>query len=184
MYLTIYLLISVAKFLAGILTRAFNGPKPEYFKLLPMLCTNESNDFEPNLARDCAVTLAYLAQVIVPIEVIPSCLDAIEQIVDKSTSWKSKAAVLELLQVSKYIRLFVHVMYYWYNSCPPKQHKFLQIYFIFQGNCVFQHAKCSIARSMAKKSTWDGRERSYGLFSRSTSKSKPSIIRIITLRIR
>ena len=80
-----------------------------------MLCTNESNDFEPNLARDCAVTLAYLAQVIVPIEVIPSCLDAIEQIVDKSTSWKSKAAVLELLQVSKYKGLFVHVMYYWYN---------------------------------------------------------------------
>ena len=114
MYLAIYLLISVAKFLAGILTRAFNGPKPEYFKLLPMLCTNESNDFEPNLARDCAVTLAYLAQVIVPIEVIPSCLDAIEQIVDKSTSWKSKAAVLELLQVSKYKRLFFRVMYYWY----------------------------------------------------------------------
>ena len=65
-----------------------------------MLCANESNDFEPNLARDCAVTLAYLAQVIVPIEVIPSCLDAVEQIVDNSTSWKSKAAVLELLQVS------------------------------------------------------------------------------------
>ena len=65
-----------------------------------MLCTNESNDFEPNLARDCAVTLAYLAQVIVPLKVLPSCLDAIEQIVDKSVSWKSKAAVLEFLQVS------------------------------------------------------------------------------------
>jgi len=97
--IAIRLLQTVAKFLAGILTRAFNGPKPEYFKLLPMLCANESNDFEPNLARDCAVTLAYLAQVIVPIEVIPSCLDAVEQIVDNSTSWKSKAAVLELLQV-------------------------------------------------------------------------------------
>ena len=71
-----------------------------------MLCTNESNDFEPNLARDCAVTLAYLAQVIVPLNVLPSCLDAIEQIVDKSVSWKSKAAVLEFLQVSyNYIRL-------------------------------------------------------------------------------
>lgn len=64
-----------------------------------MLCTNESNDFEPNLARDCSVTLAYIAQVIVPMSVIPPCLDAIEQIVDKLTSWKSKAAVLELLQV-------------------------------------------------------------------------------------
>lgn len=95
----IRLLQTVSKFLAGIITRAFNGPKPEYYKLLPMLCTNESNDFEPNLARDCAVTLAYLAQVIVPLNVIPSCLDTIEQIVDKSSSWKSKAAVLELLQV-------------------------------------------------------------------------------------
>ena len=92
----------MSKFLAGILTRAFSGPKPEYYKLLPMLCTNESNDFEPNLARDCAVTLAYLAQVIVPLSVIPSCLDAIEQIVDKSSSWKSKAAVLELLQVKSH----------------------------------------------------------------------------------
>merc|ERR1711894_650577 len=73
----IRMLQTVSKFLAGILTRAFNGPKPEYYKLLPMLCTNESNDFEPNLARDCAVTLAYLAQVIVPLNVLPSCLDAI-----------------------------------------------------------------------------------------------------------
>ena len=93
-------MVAVSKFLSGILTRASNGPKPEYYKILPMLCTNESNDFEPNLARDCAVTLAYFAQVIVPLSVIPSCLDAIEQIVEKSTSWKSKAAVLELLQVS------------------------------------------------------------------------------------
>ena len=95
-----FFLFLVSKFLAGILTRAFSGPKPVYYKLLPMLCTNESNDFEPNLARDCAVTLAYLAQIIVPLNVLPSCLDAIEQIVDKSVSWKSKAAVLEFLQVS------------------------------------------------------------------------------------
>ena len=84
-----------------------------------MLCANESNDFEPNLARDCAVTLAYLAQVIVPIEVIPSCLDAIEQIVDNSTSWKSKAAVLELLQVScrhKKLRIANQILVKLYRS--------------------------------------------------------------------
>ena len=88
--------------MAGILSRAFSGPKPEFYKLLPMLCTNESNDFEPNLARDCAVTLAYFAQVIVPLSVIPTCFDSIEQIIDTSTSWKSKAAVLEFLQVNTY----------------------------------------------------------------------------------
>ena len=91
--------LSVSKFLSGILSRSFYGPKPEYYKLLPMLCTNESNDFEPNLARDCAVTLAYFAQVIVPLSVIPSCLDTVKQIVETSPSWKAKAAVLELLQV-------------------------------------------------------------------------------------
>ena len=41
----------MSKFLAGSLHRAFNGVKPECFQLLEVLCINESNELEPNLAR-------------------------------------------------------------------------------------------------------------------------------------
>ena len=47
---------TVSKFLAGSLHRAFNGVKPECFQLLEVLCINESNELEPNLAR-CVIKL-------------------------------------------------------------------------------------------------------------------------------
>jgi hypothetical protein len=74
------------------------GIRPEYYKLLPMLCNHESNELEPHLARDCAVTLAFIAEAIMPLSVIPVCLESISQVA-KSSSWKAKASVLELLQV-------------------------------------------------------------------------------------
>ena len=46
----------MSKFLAGSLHRAFNGVKPECFQLLEVLCINESNELEPNLAR-CVIKL-------------------------------------------------------------------------------------------------------------------------------
>ena len=56
----------MCKFLTGSLMRAFNPPKPECFLLLPVLCANESSELEPNLSRDCSVTLACLAQSLLP----------------------------------------------------------------------------------------------------------------------
>ena len=90
----------VSKFLAGSLHRAFNGVKPECFQLLEVLCINESNELEPNLARDCTVTLAYFAFTILSREVIGDFLGAVEGIVARSASWKAKTAALDLLQVS------------------------------------------------------------------------------------
>ena len=54
---------TVAKFLSGTLMRAFYGVKREAFDLLPVLCMNESNEFEPHLASDCTYALACLSQV-------------------------------------------------------------------------------------------------------------------------
>ena len=90
---------TVSKFLAGSLYRAFNGVKPECFQLLEVLCINESNELEPNLARDCSVTLAYFASAILAKEVVGDFLGAVEGIVAKSASWKAKSAALDLLQV-------------------------------------------------------------------------------------
>jgi hypothetical protein len=86
--------------LAGSLHRAFNGVKPEVYQLLEVLCINESNDVEPNLARDCTVTLAYLASAIVPPEIIPTCIDAVANVVENTASWKAKDAALTFLQVN------------------------------------------------------------------------------------
>lgn len=91
-------LFSACKFMCGSLMRAFNAAKPEYYKLLLMFCINESSEFETNLARDCTITLACLAQIILPEDLVPGCLQAIDAVA-KSASWKARAAVLDFLQV-------------------------------------------------------------------------------------
>ena len=99
------MLQTVSKFLAGSLYRAFNGVKPECFQLLEVLCINESNELEPNLARDCTVTLAYFASTPLPREVVGDFLSAVEVIVSRSASWKAKSAALDLLQVSVFFNM-------------------------------------------------------------------------------
>ena len=79
--------------------RDFVGIRAEYYKLLPMLCNHESNEIETHLARDCTITLGYMSQAMLPLATVPACLEAINQ-VSKSGSWKARASVLELLQVT------------------------------------------------------------------------------------
>ncbi len=99
---------TVCKFLSGSLMRAFNGVKRESYGLLPVLCMNESNEFEPHLAKDCTYALACLSQTLLPMDVVGDCLDAVEQVATKSTSWKAKCAVLEVLGVSTDMALKLH----------------------------------------------------------------------------
>ena len=81
------------------MVRDLRGIRPEYYKLLPILCIHESNELEPILAKECNMALGDIAQAIVPASVIPTCLEAIQQVY-KSSSWRARASVLELLQVS------------------------------------------------------------------------------------
>ena len=94
-----YWSIAVCKCIGGCLVRDFQGIRAEYYKLLPMLCNHESNEIETHLAKDCIFTLGYMAQAILPLSVIPACLQAIDQ-VSKSGTWKARASVLGLLQVT------------------------------------------------------------------------------------
>ena len=55
------LLQTTCKLLAGVLVRNFYNVKPAMFRLLKLLCLNESSELEPDLARDCTVALACLA---------------------------------------------------------------------------------------------------------------------------
>ncbi len=88
---------AVCKFLAGSLMRGFNGLKRESYLLLPVLCMNESNEFEPHLAKDCTYTLACLSQSLLPVGVVDDCLSAVETVASGSPSWKAKCAVLDVL---------------------------------------------------------------------------------------
>ena len=97
--LVFYWSIAVCKCIGGCLVRDFQGIRAEYYKLLPMLCNHESNEIETHLAKDCIFTLGYMAQAILPLSVIPACLQAIDQ-VSKSGTWKARASVLGLLQVT------------------------------------------------------------------------------------
>jgi len=92
------LLQTMCKLVAGVLLRNWYTVKPDLFQLLEMLALNESSELEPDLARDCNVALACLSTCIVPSQVLPTALTAIEQ-VSQSQSWKAKIAMLEYLQV-------------------------------------------------------------------------------------
>ena len=83
------------------MVRDLRGIRPEYYKLLPILCIHESNELEPILAKECNMALGDIAQAMIPASVIPTALEAISQ-VSKSTSWKARASVLELLQVQSH----------------------------------------------------------------------------------
>ena len=96
---------AVCKCIGGSLVRDLRGIRPEYYKLLPILCIHESNELEPILAKECNMALGDIAQAIVPASVIPTCLEAIQQVY-KSSSWRARASVLELLQVSYLFVLF------------------------------------------------------------------------------
>eukprot|EP00095_Tigriopus_kingsejongensis_P000186 maker-scaffold41_size498431-snap-gene-0.12 protein:Tk00186 transcript:maker-scaffold41_size498431-snap-gene-0.12-mRNA-1 annotation:"proteasome activator complex subunit 4" len=102
--IAIRLLQTTARFLNGSLTRAFNGAKPEVFKLLPVLCNNEANEFEPNLARDCKMTLATMASMIIPLETIPNLIAGVKDVLTLS-SWKANCSALQVLEVSVFMNL-------------------------------------------------------------------------------
>ena len=96
---SLVIVFAVCKCIGGCLVRDFVGIRAEYYKLLPMLCNHESNEIETHLARDCTITLGYMSQAMLPLATVPACLEAINQ-VSKSGSWKARASVLELLQVT------------------------------------------------------------------------------------
>ena len=81
------------------LSRASTPVKPSYYQLLSLLCMYETNEFETHLAKDCVGALASLANTIMPMDVIPVALAAVEDVAKKGSSWKAKKAVLEFLEV-------------------------------------------------------------------------------------
>jgi len=95
---------TMCKLLAGVLLRNWYSVKPELYRFLEMLALNESSELEPDLARDCNVALACLASHMVPQSVLPTAVQAIEDI-SNSSSWKARGAILEFIQVCVFSNL-------------------------------------------------------------------------------
>jgi len=97
---------SVCKLLSGCILRAFNPVNEAFFRLLPVLCMNESSELEPTLARDCTIALACLSQTLLPEKSIDVYLDHVEEVAQKSTSWKAKGVALDMLGVGYTFHLY------------------------------------------------------------------------------
>ena len=96
-----HLLQVVAQCMTGLLCASHHKPKEIYFKMLPVLCANEWNELEPNVAFDCRNALAFLCHNVLEPDLINACLTAVEDLVTNSrTAWKAKVAALEFLQVA------------------------------------------------------------------------------------
>ncbi|XP_071746308.1 LOW QUALITY PROTEIN: proteasome activator complex subunit 4 [Lepeophtheirus salmonis] len=93
------LLQTVSKFVTCIITRGLSEIRIDYFNLLPMLCVHQANSFELSLAQDCTDSLAALSQSILPSNIVPEWIQAMEK-TSTLSSWKARLALLEFLQVS------------------------------------------------------------------------------------
>merc|ERR1719383_1546674 len=102
------LLQTISKLTISLLVRNFYPIKPDLFKLLPMLCINESSELEPELARDCTVALAYLGGALLSPSVVPTAVDSVMEVATNQ-SWKAKVCVLEFLQVLIFINFAAFV---------------------------------------------------------------------------
>ncbi|CAB4067874.1 PSME4 [Lepeophtheirus salmonis] len=94
------LLQTVSKFVTCIITRGLSEIRIDYFNLLPMLCVHQANSFELSLAQDCTDSLAALSQSILPSNIVPEWIQAMEEKTSTLSSWKARLALLEFLQVS------------------------------------------------------------------------------------
>jgi len=102
------LLQTIGKLTISLLVRNFYPVKADLFKLLPMLCINESSELEPELARDCTVALAYLGGALLSPSVVHTAVESVIEVAINQ-SWKAKVCVLEFLQVLIFINFAAFV---------------------------------------------------------------------------
>jgi len=102
------LLQTACKFIIGILSRNLYPMKAELFEFLPMLCINESNELEPELARDCTTALSVMSGTLLSPELIPKSVEVIKSVC-QSQSWKAKVCGLEFLQVQIFTNFAVFI---------------------------------------------------------------------------
>lgn len=114
------LLQTVCRLTTSVIVLNFYPVKPILYRLLAMLCINESSELEPELARDCTTALANLAGALLPLEVVPSAVAAIDEVASQQ-SWKARSCALEFLQVMVASNLAV------LNSLPDAASKLVDI---------------------------------------------------------
>ncbi|XP_060589859.1 proteasome activator complex subunit 4B-like [Ruditapes philippinarum] len=96
---------TVMKCLTSCISRTFNSAPPEVIKLLPVMCTLESESKDEELNTDCTVALASLSQALIQPEVIPDILHTVKTVTGLQ-SWHARSAILGYIQVMVFCNFF------------------------------------------------------------------------------
>jgi len=88
----------VCKFITNFLGASIYGIHPDFFNLLPYLCTHVNNDLHPRLVEMCSHSLTVMSASVVRPPFIPSVLQKINK-ATKLKFWKGRRVALEVLQV-------------------------------------------------------------------------------------
>ncbi|XP_060063003.1 proteasome activator complex subunit 4-like [Ylistrum balloti] len=83
----------------------FTSAPPEFFQLLPIMCTLESETRDEELKTDCTLALSYFAQSLVQPDMVPLALTTIRE-VTVLQSWHARVAILSYVQVMVFCNYF------------------------------------------------------------------------------
>lgn len=83
----------------------FTSAPPEFFQLLPIMCTLESETRDEELKMDCSLALSYFAQSLVQPDMVPMALSTIREVTGLQ-SWHARVAILSYIQVMVFCNYF------------------------------------------------------------------------------
>ncbi|KAL3873182.1 hypothetical protein ACJMK2_036330 [Sinanodonta woodiana] len=97
---------TVLKFLSLSLGKVFSPAPPEVFRLLPIICTLESEGKDEELKHDCLLALTWLSQALLQPEVVSVVIATIKEITGLQ-SWHARNAVLYYMQSMVFYNFFI-----------------------------------------------------------------------------
>ncbi|XP_071961962.1 proteasome activator complex subunit 4-like [Antedon mediterranea] len=96
---------TVMKWLIGSIGKMFSHVTPEMLQFLPMLAPLETVESDEELSELACLTLACMAQSLMPSHIIPHAIKALEQVAI-GTSWHGKCSMLQYMQVMIFYNLY------------------------------------------------------------------------------
>ncbi|XP_033120997.1 proteasome activator complex subunit 4-like [Anneissia japonica] len=96
---------TVMKWLIGSLGKMYSPISPEMLKFLPMLAPLENVESDEELNELACLTLACMAQSLLPSHNIPYAIQALQEVAN-GTSWRGKCSMLQYMQVMIFYNLF------------------------------------------------------------------------------
>ncbi|KAK3731823.1 hypothetical protein QZH41_020179, partial [Actinostola sp. cb2023] len=99
------LLKTITNWLLTHAVRALNSCSQEFFSLLPYVVLFDSQEEDPELQHHCRNTVSYMAQVELPIELLPRALESVKKIASQNL-WYARKSILSYLQLMVFTNQF------------------------------------------------------------------------------